>query len=149
MTTLALLLGLGLTQTSSFTNNVFMNNINVQRGASGRARPLQSASKQSPFALYNHHSSHSSSSGRTSTSTSTSVHHAPEFTAPPPRNPIVVSSKAEALSHSETTMKLTPSYDLFQILPEEEGGQRSHSALLYEYKHNVMEVRLSSDTHSD
>lgn len=36
-------------------------------------------------------------------------------------------------------MKLTPSYDLFQILPEEEGGQRSHSALLYEYKHNVME----------
>jgi len=36
--------------------------------------------------------------------------------------PIVVSSKAEALSHSATTMKLVPSYDLFQILPESEGG---------------------------
>eukprot|EP00588_Corethron_pennatum_P004667 CAMPEP_0194298018 /NCGR_PEP_ID=MMETSP0169-20130528/59928_1 /TAXON_ID=218684 /ORGANISM="Corethron pennatum, Strain L29A3" /LENGTH=503 /DNA_ID=CAMNT_0039047951 /DNA_START=326 /DNA_END=1837 /DNA_ORIENTATION=+ len=36
--------------------------------------------------------------------------------------PIVVSSKAEALSHSDTTLKLVPSYDLFQILPESEGG---------------------------
>lgn len=36
--------------------------------------------------------------------------------------PIVVSAKAEALSHSETTMKLTPSYELFQMLTEEEGG---------------------------
>eukprot|EP00550_Attheya_septentrionalis_P011285 CAMPEP_0198302444 /NCGR_PEP_ID=MMETSP1449-20131203/55168_1 /TAXON_ID=420275 /ORGANISM="Attheya septentrionalis, Strain CCMP2084" /LENGTH=548 /DNA_ID=CAMNT_0044004787 /DNA_START=51 /DNA_END=1697 /DNA_ORIENTATION=+ len=38
-------------------------------------------------------------------------------------NPVVVSAKAEALSHSPTTMKLTPSYDLFQILTEEEGGE--------------------------
>ena len=37
-------------------------------------------------------------------------------------NPIVVSAEAEALSHSATTMKLTPSYDLFQMLPEDEGG---------------------------
>jgi len=37
-------------------------------------------------------------------------------------NPIVVSAKAEALSHSDTTMKLIPSYDLFQMLSEEEGG---------------------------
>lgn len=37
-------------------------------------------------------------------------------------NPIVVSAEAEALSHSDTTMKLTPSYDLFQMLTEEEGG---------------------------
>mmetsp|Transcript_13260 Transcript_13260/g.18777 ORF Transcript_13260/g.18777 Transcript_13260/m.18777 type:complete len:522 (+) Transcript_13260:193-1758(+) len=37
-------------------------------------------------------------------------------------NPVVVSAEAEALSHSSTTMKLTPSYDLFQMLPEEEGG---------------------------
>jgi len=34
----------------------------------------------------------------------------------------VVSSKAEALSHSDTDLKLVPSYDLFQILPESEGG---------------------------
>merc|ERR1719276_249276 len=34
----------------------------------------------------------------------------------------VVSSEAEALSHSETTMKLRPSYELFQTLAEEEGG---------------------------
>ena len=37
-------------------------------------------------------------------------------------NPVVVSAEAEALSHSDTTMKLTPSYDLFQMLTEEEGG---------------------------
>jgi len=36
--------------------------------------------------------------------------------------PIVVSEKSEALSHSQTTLKLVPSYDLFQMLPEEEGG---------------------------
>jgi geranyl diphosphate synthase len=36
--------------------------------------------------------------------------------------PIVVSAEAEALSHSDTTMKLTPSYELFQMLTEEEGG---------------------------
>jgi len=36
--------------------------------------------------------------------------------------PIVVSEEAEALSHSSTTMKLTPSYELFQILPLEEEG---------------------------
>ena len=38
-------------------------------------------------------------------------------------NPVVVSAEAEALSHSETTMKLTPSYDLFQLLDESEGGE--------------------------
>jgi geranylgeranyl pyrophosphate synthase len=37
-------------------------------------------------------------------------------------NPVVVSAKAEALSHSPTTMKLTPSYELFQMLTEAEGG---------------------------
>jgi len=37
-------------------------------------------------------------------------------------SPVVVSEEAEALSHSDTTMKLTPSYDLFQMLTEEEGG---------------------------
>ena len=38
-------------------------------------------------------------------------------------NPIVVSAESEALSHSHTTMKLIPSYDLFQMLSEEEGGE--------------------------
>ena len=37
-------------------------------------------------------------------------------------NPVVVSAEAEALSHSATTMKLTPSYELFQLLEEHEGG---------------------------
>ena len=36
--------------------------------------------------------------------------------------PVVVSEKAEALSHSGTTLKLTPSFALFQMLAEEEGG---------------------------
>jgi geranylgeranyl pyrophosphate synthase len=38
-------------------------------------------------------------------------------------NPVVVSPEAEALSHSDTTMKLIPSYELFQMLAEEEGGE--------------------------
>jgi len=38
-------------------------------------------------------------------------------------NPVVVSAEAEALSHSATTMKLTPSYELFQLLSEDEGGE--------------------------
>lgn len=38
-------------------------------------------------------------------------------------SPVVVSEKAEALSHSETTLKLVPSYELFQVLSQEEGGQ--------------------------
>jgi len=37
-------------------------------------------------------------------------------------SPVVVSAEAEALSHSMTTMKLTPSFDLFQMLSEDEGG---------------------------
>jgi len=43
-------------------------------------------------------------------------------------SPIVVSEKAEALSHSDTTMKLIPSFELFQLLPEKEGGVKSLSA---------------------
>jgi len=38
-------------------------------------------------------------------------------------NPVVVSAEAEALSHSATTMKLIPSYEMFQMLAEEEGGE--------------------------
>ncbi len=38
-------------------------------------------------------------------------------------SPVVVSAEAEALSHSDTTLKLKPSYDLFQMLSEEEGGK--------------------------
>jgi hypothetical protein len=37
-------------------------------------------------------------------------------------SPVAVSEEAEALSHSETTLKLIPSFELFQILAEEEGG---------------------------
>jgi geranylgeranyl pyrophosphate synthase len=43
-------------------------------------------------------------------------------------NPVVVSAAAEALSHSETTMKLTPSYELFQMLSLDEGGEIPETA---------------------
>lgn len=43
-------------------------------------------------------------------------------------NPVVVSAKAESLSHSATTMKLTPSYELFQMLTDEEGGETPTTA---------------------
>ena len=39
-----------------------------------------------------------------------------------PSSPVVVSSEAEALSHSDTTLRLQPSFDLFQLLSAEEGG---------------------------
>ena len=53
-----------------------------------------------------------------------------EMDGPPPggvareltSQPVVVSAEAEALSHSKTTLKLTPSFNLFQLLPLEEGG---------------------------
>jgi len=51
-----------------------------------------------------------------------------EITPKPPQQkklsnaPVVVSKKAEELSHSSSTLKLEPSFDLFQLLPEEEGG---------------------------
>jgi geranylgeranyl pyrophosphate synthase len=38
-------------------------------------------------------------------------------------SPVVVSERAEALSHSATTMKLIPSFELFQLLPEKQGGK--------------------------
>jgi len=41
--------------------------------------------------------------------------------------PVVVSAEAEALSHSETTMKLTHRFDLFQLLLEVEGGRIPHT----------------------
>merc|ERR1719287_249280 len=41
----------------------------------------------------------------------------------PRSQPVFVSADAEALSHSMTTMRLTPSFDLFQMLPDAEGGQ--------------------------
>lgn len=41
----------------------------------------------------------------------------------------VSTESSEALSHSETTMKLLPSYELFQILPVAEGGVVSKSTL--------------------
>merc|ERR1719287_144722 len=41
----------------------------------------------------------------------------------PRSQPVFVSADAEALSHSKTTMRLTPSFDLFQMLPDAEGGQ--------------------------
>ena len=42
-------------------------------------------------------------------------------------NPIVVSEAAESLSHSLTTLKLTPTYELFQMLPEKDGGKEPAS----------------------
>lgn len=41
--------------------------------------------------------------------------------------PVVVSAEAEALSHSETTLKLIPSFNLFQMLDEAEGGILPHT----------------------
>ena len=61
-------------------------------------------------------------SNRFSNHRQTHVMRATVVAAKTPSSPVVVSSEAEALSHSETTLKLKPSYDLFQLLSEEEGG---------------------------
>jgi len=47
----------------------------------------------------------------------------------PDSSPVFVSDKMEDLSHSKTTMKLVPSYKLFQVLPEAEGGKVSESEI--------------------
>jgi geranylgeranyl pyrophosphate synthase len=44
-------------------------------------------------------------------------------------NPVVVSEASEALSHSDTTMKLIPSYELFQMLSPEDGGKEPPSCV--------------------
>ena len=44
-------------------------------------------------------------------------------------NPVVVSEASEALSHSDTTMKLVPSYELFQMLSPEDGGKEPPSCI--------------------
>lgn len=56
-------------------------------------------------------------------------------------NPVVVSKEAEALSHSDTTLKLIPSYDLFQMLSEEEGGEIPDTV-----SGNAMRGKLEKDT---
>lgn len=61
--------------------------------------------------------------GRTSTSLYMSTTEVKQHHAVKASSPVVVSAEAEALSHSDTTMKLTPSYELFQVLTEEEGGR--------------------------
>ena len=68
--------------------------------------------------------------------------------------PVVVSAEAEALSHSKTTMKLTPSYELFQMLMEEEGGEtpeqisgnalRDGSVLKVEQRDELEGLQMSS-----
>eukprot|EP00537_Pseudo-nitzschia_pungens_P011886 CAMPEP_0172383738 /NCGR_PEP_ID=MMETSP1061-20121228/1561_1 /TAXON_ID=37318 /ORGANISM="Pseudo-nitzschia pungens, Strain cf. pungens" /LENGTH=532 /DNA_ID=CAMNT_0013112069 /DNA_START=304 /DNA_END=1902 /DNA_ORIENTATION=+ len=66
-----------------------------------------------------HYVSNGSSSSLSVTMSSVEDQKKPKFRP----NPVVVSAEAEALSHSDTTMKLTPSYDLFQMLSEDEGGE--------------------------
>jgi geranylgeranyl pyrophosphate synthase len=44
-------------------------------------------------------------------------------------SPVVVSEASEALSHSDTTMKLIPSYELFQMLSPEDGGMEPPSCI--------------------
>lgn len=56
------------------------------------------------------------------TATATDEKKEAKFSSADRPTPVVVSAEAEALSHSTTTMKLTPSFDLFQLLTEDEGG---------------------------
>ncbi|GMI32387.1 hypothetical protein TeGR_g14817 [Tetraparma gracilis] len=52
-------------------------------------------------------------------------------------SPVVVSGRAEALSHSASTLKLRPSYELFQVLPDREGGEPSLAATQYRLRHGL------------
>ena len=68
-------------------------------------------------------------------------------------SPVVVSEEAEALSHSETTLKLIPSYELFQVLSSDEGGtipnqaagnsQRDDSILKQGQEDTLKDIKLS------
>lgn len=62
-------------------------------------------------------------------------------------SPVVVSEKAEALSHSDTTMKLIPSYEMFQLLPESDGGVSPDACLGNEFRDSlVINGELKKDT---
>jgi geranylgeranyl pyrophosphate synthase len=60
-------------------------------------------------------------------------------------SPVVVSAKAEALSHSDTTMKLIPSYEMFQLLPLSDGGVVPDTVLGNEMRNSL----VSADDHTD
>jgi geranylgeranyl pyrophosphate synthase len=65
-------------------------------------------------------------------------------------SPVVVSEEAEALSHSETTLKLIPSYELFQILTEEEGGTIPETAAGNSQRdETILKIGKDPDTLSD
>jgi len=78
----------------------------------------------------------------TTTSVNGNTHRTTAKTPSVSSTPVVVSAKAEALSHSKTTMKLVPSYELFQVLPESEGGYTppitNGNALRYKYRTGII-----------
>lgn len=81
--------------------------------------PRQCASRMTPVESQN--SFRMNYVSKEITATSSSINESAKKELGP--QPVVVSAESEALSHSKTTMKLTPSFDLFQMLPEAEGGQ--------------------------
>jgi geranylgeranyl pyrophosphate synthase len=64
-------------------------------------------------------------------------------------SPVVVSEKAEALSHSDTTMKLIPSYEMFQLLPDNDGGVAPEICLGNELRHSLVVINDDGDRHPD
>lgn len=64
-------------------------------------------------------------------------------------NPVVVSEEAEAMSHSETTMKLTPSFELFQLLTEEEGGRIPETTSGNSHRDGSVQSVLRTNTGKD
>jgi len=68
---------------------------------------------------------------------------------PSPSSPVVVSAEAEALSHSATTMKLTPSYQLFRILDDDEGGAEPGTMSGNSKRDGSVLRRASSSTMTD
>jgi geranyl diphosphate synthase len=60
-------------------------------------------------------------------------------------SPVVVSAKSEALSHSDTTMKLIPSYEMFQLLPFSDGGVVPDVCLGNEFRDSLVIVNGNVD----
>ena len=65
-------------------------------------------------------------------------------------SPVVVSQEAESLlSHSETTLKLIPSYELFQVLSSDEGGTTPTATAGNSQRDNFILKKGQEDTLKD
>jgi geranylgeranyl pyrophosphate synthase len=114
----------------AITTNQYTNAFSPSSIQSLSSTSTSSTSSSSSSSIYNYHPIQQIPNGNNNENSSTSLRVTSgsksmikAAKAALKSSPVVVSQEAEALSHSETTLKLIPSFELFQILSQEEGGE--------------------------